>query len=102
MVAVRRGILIFGCAVAFASGPLVVAAPAVADGCPWGTTATRFPGVCTSGASGGSAPAVVIPPQASAPGAVVSPSPAGVGSVNGIPCTPEHYGTCLALQQSQG
>jgi hypothetical protein len=96
MVAVKRGILLFGVAVAFAAGPVVVAAPAAADGCPWGTVQTRFPGVCAPGQSGG---AVVIPPQASGPGPVVSPNPAGVGSVNGIPCTPEHYGTCLAMQQ---
>jgi len=27
-------------------------------------------------------------------------NPGQVGSVNGIPCTPEHYGTCLAMSQN--
>ena len=96
----KRGILAIGCAVAFAVVPLVVAAPAAAK-CPWGTS-ERFPGVCTSGMSNGVQPQAVLPPQASPPGANVVINPNGFSSVNGIPCTPEHYSTCIAMQQSQG
>jgi hypothetical protein len=101
MVPVMRGILVFGCAAAFAVAPLVVAAPASA--CPYGTS-ERFPGVCTNGQSSGGfgQPGVVVPPQASAPGATVVLNPNGYSTVNGIPCTPENYGKCIALQQSQG
>lgn len=99
MVAVKRGILVFGCAVAFAAAPLVVASPAAAD-CPWGTKPTRFEGVCVSGQGGGSAPTPPVPPSSS--GVNIVNNPNGVGSVNGIPCTAEHYGTCQALIQSQG
>lgn len=94
--AVKRGIVAFGCAVLFAAAPLVVAAPAAA--CPWGTS-ERFPGVCTKGGAGVSGNPVVVP-QASAPGPVISQSPQGIGSVNGIPCTPEHYSTCIAMTQA--
>lgn len=97
---VKRGIVVLGCAVAFVSGSLVLASPASA--CPYGTS-ERFPGVCTSGSSGRMGiPQAVIPPQASAPGANVVLNPNGFSTVNGIPCTPENYGKCIALQQSQG
>ena len=102
MINVKRGILIFGCAAAFAAGPLVVASPAMAKDCPFGTVATRFDGVCSPGTGGFGAPPVVIPPDASMPSANVVNNPNGFGSVNGIPCTPEHMGTCIGLQQSQG
>jgi hypothetical protein len=98
MFAVKRGVVVIGCAVAFAAGPLALASPATADGCPWGTS-ERFPGVCVNGSSGRGAPSVVIP-QESAGGAQVSQDPGGTGSVNGVPCTPEHYGTCFAMQQN--
>jgi hypothetical protein len=101
MVVVKRGIVLIGCAMAFASGSLVVATPAGA--CPYGTS-ERFPGVCTNGTSarGGGIPQAVVPPPASPPGATVVQNPNGYSSVNGIPCTPENYGKCIALQQSQG
>jgi hypothetical protein len=102
MINVKRGILIFGCTAAFAAAPLVVASPAMAKDCPFGTVPTRFEGVCSPGTGGFGAPPVVIPPDASTPSAVVVNNPNGFGSVNGIPCTPEHMGTCIGLQQSQG
>src|SRR4051794_26632031 len=70
MVPVMRGILVFGCAAAFAVAPLVVAAPAPA--CPYGPS-ERSPGLCTNGQSRGGfgQPGVGVPPQASAPGATV-------------------------------
>jgi len=99
MVSVKRGAVIFGCAVAFAAAPLVVASPASADTCPWGTKPTRFEGVCISGAGGGAAaPVPPVPP--SGPGVNINTN--GIGSVNGIPCTAEHYGTCQALIQQGG
>ena len=98
MVAVKRGILVLGCAVAFAAAPLVVASPAAADStCPWGTKPTHFDGVCISGGGGGAAaPIPPVPP--SGPGLNINPN--GVGSVNGIPCTAEHYGLCQAMIQN--
>jgi hypothetical protein len=102
MINVKRGILVFGCAAGFAVAPLVVAAPASAD-CPYGTVPTKFSGVCVQGQSGGfGAPGVVVPPSVGPPSANVVNNPNGFGSVNGIPCTPEHMGTCIGLQQSQG
>lgn len=94
MVSVMRGFVFFGCAAAIAAGPLVVASPAAAQGCPWGTVQTRFDGVCTAGGPGN--------PAASPSGPslnTVQGGPGQVGSVNGVPCTPEHYGTCLAMSQ---
>ncbi|MGH3641236.1 MAG: hypothetical protein ACRDUX_19625 [Mycobacterium sp.] len=102
MVNVKRGIVAFGCAAAFAAAPLVVASPAAAKDCPWGTV-PRSNGVCTQGQAGGfGAPGVVVPPMTGSTGADVVNNPNGFGSVNGIPCTPEHMGTCIGLQQSQG
>ena len=96
---VTRGFLLFGCAAAIAAGPLVVASQAVASptvpqGCPWGTVQTRFDGVCTAGGPGNPAVSPSGPSLNTVQGA-----PGQVGSVNGIPCTPEHYGTCLAMSQ---
>jgi hypothetical protein len=96
MVAMKRGILVIGCAVAFAAAPLVVASPAAADGCPWGTAPTRWEGVCAKSSAGGGPNAVVSPPK----GPNIVNSPGGVGSVNGIPCTPEHYATCYGMIQN--
>lgn len=102
MVSVKRGVLVFGWAVAVAAAPLVVASPAAADSsCPWGTKPTRFEGVCISGAGGGSAPIPPVPPG-SGGGPDVVYNPNGFDSVNGIPCTPEHYGTCYGLTQNGG
>ncbi|HKV17411.1 MAG TPA: hypothetical protein VJR50_00150, partial [Mycobacterium sp.] len=86
MVKLKRGILVLGSAVAFVAAPLVVAAPASAE-CPWGTKETRFPGVCISGAGGGSAPIVPVPPP-SGGGAKIVNNPNGFDTVNGVPCTP--------------
>jgi len=105
MVTVKRGVLVLGCAVAFAAAPLVVASPAAADNtCPWGTKPTRFDGVCISGAGGGgAAPVAPVPPQTpAAGGAQVFNNPNGFSTVNGIPCTPEHYGVCYGLTQNGG
>jgi hypothetical protein len=101
MVNVKRGVLVLGCAVAFAAAPLVVASPAAADKvCPWGTVQSHFGGVCTSGTGGGGAP---VPPQTpAAGGAQVFNNPNGYDTVNGIPCTAQHYGTCYALTQNGG
>jgi hypothetical protein len=92
----RRAVLILGGAVAIVAGPLAVAAPAGA--CPYGTTETRFPGVCTQGASGGNR---AIAPAGPDVNQVTTPIGGGIPSVNGIPCTQEHLGTCIALTQNQ-
>jgi hypothetical protein len=99
MLNVKRKVVVFGCAVAFAAAPLVVASPAAADGCPWGTKPTRFDGVCISGAGGGSAPVIPVPPAAGG-GANIVNNPNGYDTVNGVPCTPEHYATCYAMSQN--
>ena len=98
MVAVKRGILVLGCAVAFAAAPLVVASPAAADStCPWGTKPTHFDGVCISGGGGGAAaPIPPVPPSGPGPTSTLE----RIGSVNGIPCTGEHYGLCQAMIQN--
>ncbi len=102
MVAVKRGILVFGCAVAFAAAPLIIASPALADStCPWGTKPTRFDGVCVSGGGGGAAaPIPPVPPSGG--GANIVNNGNGYGSVNGIPCNEEHYGLCQAMIQNGG
>ncbi|MDT5197732.1 MAG: hypothetical protein QOH20_4486 [Mycobacterium sp.] len=92
---VTRGILLVGCAAAIAVGPLAVASPAVAQGCPYGTTASRFDGVCVAGGPGN----IAVSPSSPSGGNVVN-NPGQVGSVNGVPCTPQHYGTCLAMSQN--
>ena len=61
--------------------------------CPWGTKPTRFEGVCISGAGGGSAPVIPVPPPAGG-GATIVNNPNGYDTVNGVPCTPEHWGAC--------
>ena len=92
----KRGILITFCTVATALGSLAVASPAAADGCPYGTVPTRFPGVCTQGQAGSSAPpAITVPPQ----GADVVTMPGQFPTVNGIPCNEQHFATCYAMSQ---
>lgn len=98
MVSVKRGVVVFGCAVAFVAAPIVVASPASAE-CPWGTKETRFEGVCVSGAGGGQAPIVPVPPPAGG-GAKIVNNPNGFDTVNGVPCTPENYGACIAMSQN--
>ena len=100
MVSLKRGLVVFGSAVAFVAAPLVVASPASAD-CPWGTKQTRFDGVCISGAGGGMAPVAPVGP-APGGGPTVVNNPNGFDTVNGIPCTPEHWGVCYGLTQSGG
>jgi ABC-type oligopeptide transport system substrate-binding subunit len=101
----KRAVLIGVSAVALVAGPLSVvsvtaAAPAYA--CPWGTVPSHFEGVCVKGTANGSGPQSV-PPQTSnsGTGAQITQSVGGLQTVNGIPCTPEHIGTCIGLIQSQ-
>jgi len=93
MLVVKRGIVLFGCAVAVAAGSSVVAA-APASACPYGTTPSRFEGVCVAGGPGN----IAVSPVGPSTGQIVQ-NPGQVAQVQGIPCTPEHYGTCLALSQ---
>jgi len=89
-----RNILIGGCALALGFGSLAVAAPASAD-CPDGTVATHFSGVCVAAPSGSQqgVPAFINPSDIGA-----GPPPiGGLPSVDGIPCTPQHLGTCIGL-----
>lgn len=99
----RRQFVVFGCSVVLAAAPLVLAPAAVATGCPYGTVPTSFSGVCVQGQSGAfGSQGTVVAPQASQPGAQISGTPGGLQSVDGVPCTPQHIGTCIGLQQSQG
>jgi hypothetical protein len=91
---VKRGILIGCSAVAMALAPLAVAAPASADGCPWGTV-SRFEGVCTSGQGGSPPPPIVVAPQGSQP----TQMPGQFPTINGIPCNQRHVATCFAMAQ---
>lgn len=102
----KRAVVIGGCAVgvvmgSLTAGALTAAAPALA--CPYGTVASHFDGVCVSGQASGAGPQAV-PPQTTnsgSSGAQITQSVGGLQSVNGIPCTPEHQGTCIGLIQSQ-
>ncbi len=87
-----------GTCVALAAAGLL-ASPAPASACPYGTVPSDFPGVCVSGTSGGQAVAPNPPPHT---GAVFGGGPNQLPTVNGIPCTPEHLGTCIGLAESQG
>ncbi len=89
-----RNLLVGGCALTLGFGSLAVAAPASAD-CPAGTVATHFDGVCEAAPAGSQqgVPAVVNP---SGPGAGSS-SIDGLPAVDGIPCNPQHIGTCIGL-----
>lgn len=100
MVTVKRGVVVFGFAVAFAAAPLVVAPTAMAE-CPWGTKQTHFEGVCISGSGGGAAPVIPVPPPAGG-GATVVNNQNGYGTVNGVPCNDEHWGACQAMIQNGG
>jgi hypothetical protein len=95
---VKLGILALGSAMALLSAPVIFASPASAKPCPSGTAQTKWPGVCTK--SGSNAPAFLPPGSTPGGGANVVSRPGELPSVNGVPCTPEHYGTCLAMQQS--
>jgi hypothetical protein len=100
MVNVKRGVVVFGCAVAFAAAPLVVASPAAAKECPWGTKLTHWD-TCVSGAGTAAAPVLPVPPSG-AGGPTIVNNPNGFDTVNGIPCTPEHWGVCYGLTQNGG
>jgi hypothetical protein len=78
-------------------GSLAVAAPAAADGCPYGTLPTRFPGVCTAGQGGAQPVPIIVPPNA--PDASSTPPGSAFTSVDGIPCNQRHIGTCIGLSQ---
>jgi hypothetical protein len=93
---VKRRIVIACCTLATALGSLAVASPAGADGCPYGTVPTRFPGVCTQGQAGGPPPAgITVPQQGSDPVTM----PGQLATINGIPCNQEHFATCYAMSQ---
>ncbi|MCV7286503.1 hypothetical protein H7J87_14330 [Mycolicibacterium wolinskyi] len=96
MMTVKHAILVGGFAVAAVLGLVAVAAPAEAKRCPSGTVQSKFEGVCVKGASGGGL-VPVLPPSGGGP--VIGGQPGGLATVNGIPCTKEHYGTCLAMTQ---
>lgn len=89
---------ILGCAAAFAALPLAAASPAAATDCPNGTVPTSFEGVCSAGSGGG----VAAPQQVPQPRSNVFLNPNGLSSVDGVPCTPQKIGKCIALQESQG
>lgn len=95
MTTVKNAVVVGAVAIAAVFGQLAVAAPAEAKRCPSGTVPTKFEGVCTAGSSGGLAPPV-LPPSS---GPQVVSAPGQIPTVNGIPCTIEHYGTCLAMTQ---
>jgi hypothetical protein len=91
----KRAILV-GCAtLATVFGSLAVASPAAADSCPYGTVA-RFDGVCTQGQGGAPPPVGITVPQQ---GASVVTMPGQLPTVNGIPCTEQHFATCYAMSQ---
>ena len=89
------------CATVVGAGLLATAAPAAA--CPNGTVPSHFDGVCISGAAGGQAGGqAVVPTAPSGTGAVMEGGVNQLPRVNGIPCTPEHLGTCIGMMESQG
>jgi len=78
---------------AMACGGLLLASPVMADdgdGCPAGQTADGYTGDCV----------LDIVPISFVDGPISQRIIIGgddYGSVNGIPCTPEHYGTCIGM-----
>lgn len=88
--------ILLGAAAALAVGSLVGAPSAAAKPCPWGTSPSSFEGVCKPSSTAGG---VAIPPN-SAGDLRIDTTPGTLGSVNGIPCTPEHYGTCYGMIQN--
>ncbi|WP_396930768.1 hypothetical protein [Mycolicibacterium sp.] len=91
-----KRLLIGGCALVLTSGSLALAAPAAAD-CPYGTVPSRFPGVCTSGQSGGQVPQAVGPSDVT-----TNIQPNQIPTMNGIPCNLWHSVTCWAMAQNGG
>lgn len=96
MAKVTRAVVTSSFAVAAVLGSLAFAAPAAAKNCPPGTTKTKFDGVCVAGGLGGNS---VAPPVSAGGGSDVNYLPGQLPQVRGIPCTPEHYGTCYGLSQ---
>ncbi|WP_353373578.1 hypothetical protein [Mycobacterium sp.] len=95
----KRGILVACCAFATVMGSFAVAAPAAADGCPYGTVPTRFSGVCTSGQAAGAAPPAITVPISGSDNS--TPPGSGFATVDGIPCNGQHMGTCMGISQNQ-
>lgn len=85
------------CALLVGAGLCATAAPASA--CPYGTVPSDFSGVCVSGGTNGGQIIAPSPPQT---GAVYGGGPNELPTVDGIPCTPQHLGTCIGLSMSQG
>ncbi len=85
--------------IAVAGAALAFAPPAAAeDGCPGSQVVDDYTGECVldmMSDSWDTEPAMFT--------VNIGPTyPGGqVPSVGGIPCTPEHYGTCIGLQQNQ-
>jgi hypothetical protein len=99
----KRAVVIGGCAIGLVVGSLSVgalSASAPAFACPYGTVASHFSGVCVSGQAPDAGPQAVRP-QTGGSGAQITQPIGGLQTVNGIPCTPEHQGTCIGLIQSQ-
>ena len=72
-----------------AFGGLALAAPAAADDtCPPGQISDGYTGECV----------LDIEPVSFYDGPMMQ---SGIGSVNGIPCTPEHIGTCIGMTYNQ-
>lgn len=94
-------LLLSGACATLVAGGLCVTAP-TAMACPVGTVPSDFSGVCVSGASagesGGDQP---VNPVAPAGGAVFGGGVGELPTVNGIPCTPQHLGTCIGLSESE-
>lgn len=80
---------------------LLAAAPAQADdGCPVGQSADGYTGECTLDIT----PASYDGPLHAGFSTDIVINPYGGGeipSVNGIPCTPEHIGTCIGMGYNQ-
>lgn len=77
---------------------VVSAAPALADECPAGQVADGYTGECILDIQ----PVTFV----DAPeGIHIHTGPnygsGGIPTVGGIPCTPEHYGTCIGMSQNQ-
>ena len=87
----------WACAVLVGAGMGATAAPASA--CPSGTVPSDFSGGCVSGTSGGGQVVAPAPPHT---GAVYGGGINELPTVDGIPCTPQHLGTCIGLSMSQG
>jgi hypothetical protein len=99
---VKRVVPVLATAAACAAVPLILASPAAADDtpkdCPWGTKLTHW-NTCVSGQGTAAAPIIPVPPPSGGGPNIVN-NPNGFDSVNGVPCTPEHYGTCYGMAQN--